>query len=133
MKFKTYDSLKAKSLLESHFSSCLNEASIGGFPFFKGTKNIFLVDKKEKPLSVVLYRDLEEGLVELDFIAVIKDFRDQGFGRSLIGQIEDRIWLEVHEDNQKAIAFYRGLGFRKTGFREAYYGSCGAFLMEKSP
>jgi ribosomal-protein-alanine acetyltransferase len=62
-------------------------------------------------------------------LAVSEATRRQGEGRALVGHILNRfaefevsrVFLEVRESNARAIAFYRGLGFKAIGTRPGYY------------
>jgi tRNA threonylcarbamoyladenosine biosynthesis protein TsaB len=74
-------------------------------------------------------------------LAVIPERRRQGEGRALLTAALDefrarrtgRIFLEVRESNQAAIAFYAKHGFAETGRRAGYYQDPAeaAILMEK--
>jgi ribosomal-protein-alanine N-acetyltransferase len=56
-------------------------------------------------------------------------YRNQGVGRTLIGTIVDffrrrkarEIWLEVRVSNQRAVRFYKNLGFLEVGKALRYY------------
>ena len=62
-------------------------------------------------------------------LAVKPEFRRQGLGQALVHVVLERfcrdgalqVFLEVRESNHGAISFYRQLGFREIGRREAYY------------
>ena len=66
---------------------------------------------------------------EIISIGVAPDWQRQGLGKKLVeGLIRAvkrgdarRLFLEVAEDNAAAKALYRGLGFKETGRRKAYY------------
>jgi len=130
---KNFGSLESESLLKLHFLESLSEASLRGFPYFESTINSFAIDEHQDPIGVVLYRQIEKNLCEIDFIAVKKAYRGRGVARNLLSKLSCELWLEVHENNKNAVAFYEALGFKKVGFREAYYGPFGAHLMEKKP
>ncbi len=78
--------------------------------------------------------------IHLLSIAVIPERRRRGFGRALLDEVIERgkskggarIFLEVREGNEAAMAFYSGAGFRVTGKRKKYYIDTGedAFVME---
>lgn len=133
MKIESFDSFKSQELLKKYFTPCLKEASIGCFPFFEATKNQFVLNDEKTPLSVMLYREIQEDLCELDFIAVTKSYRGQGLAKSLLDKLKKPVWLEVNELNTLAVGFYESIGFQRVGFRKAYYGNNGAILMEKKP
>lgn len=76
---------------------------------------------------------------ELSILATrIEDLR-KGYMRRLLGQIitlygrKRQYWLEVHESNLKAQAFYASLGFRKEGRRGGYYTDGSAALLYSLP
>ncbi len=80
------------------------------------------------------------GEIQLQNIAVDKDYRREGCGTKLIESIyrllehkhPERILLELRISNIPALKFYRSLGFKKTGIRKNYYGDGDdALLMEK--
>jgi len=62
-------------------------------------------------------------------LAVKPEFRRQGLGQALVHVVLERfgrdgvlqVFLEVRESNHSAISFYRRLGFREIGRREACY------------
>lgn len=62
-------------------------------------------------------------------LAVRVEFRRQGEGRALLGELlrkfagsgVSRVFLEVRESNHGAMAFYEREGFRRIGRREDYY------------
>lgn len=80
------------------------------------------------------------GEIQLQNIAVDKDYRREGCGTKLIESLcsllehkrPERILLELRISNLPALKFYRFLGFEKTGIRKNYYGDGDdALLMEK--
>lgn len=66
---------------------------------------------------------------ELETIAVAPEMQRLGFGESLFQALAaefkaadvNELVLEVRASNQPALAFYRALGFTKTGLRPGYY------------
>lgn len=66
---------------------------------------------------------------ELESIAVVRSSQRHGIGRLLLQSLVQElpkagireVWLEVRVSNAPAIALYRGVGFRETGFRPRYY------------
>ena len=68
---------------------------------------------------------------ELETIAVAEHYRRAGVGRqllrNLIAELEtadvDEVFLEVRSSNHSALAFYRSLGFCRTGIRSGYYAN----------
>ena len=77
--------------------------------------------------------------IQLNSIAVKKDFRKKGIGSKLLyeltGNNSDKkftsIFLEVRSRNTDAVNFYTDNGFTKTGVRKNYYHDDDALLMEK--
>ncbi|MCD9153847.1 GNAT family N-acetyltransferase [Aeromicrobium duanguangcaii] len=76
---------------------------------------------------------------ELMRIAVGLGSRREGVGSRLLGAVQDtarargaeRLLLEVADDNEAALAMYRGAGYGEIGRRRAYYRSgADAVLME---
>jgi ribosomal-protein-alanine N-acetyltransferase len=78
-------------------------------------------------------------LVHVVTLDVHPTFRRRGFGRRMIERVlersgGERAVLEVDVRNSGAIAFYRTLGFRKSGRLFSYYGpGLDAFRMVKGP
>lgn len=77
---------------------------------------------------------------ELLRIGVGLGSRRQGVGSTLLAAVEDtaqrrgvdRMFLEVADDNEVALAFYRAQGYVETGRRRSYYRSgADAVLMER--
>lgn len=59
-------------------------------------------------------------------IGVKEQYRRQGLGKQLLEQIATKdIFLEVRENNQTAIDFYRSCGFQEMGKRKGYYSDTG--------
>lgn len=81
--------------------------------------------------------------VEIDFIAVLKEYRRLGFGQKLFEALESKlkqenskeiyqIILEVGAHNLAAIKFYENLGFNLLNKRSKYYRSIeDALIMKK--
>ncbi len=77
--------------------------------------------------------------IQLNNIAVKKEFRRHGIGFKLLSEViknesdslYSSIFLEVKSRNIDAINFYTDNGFTKTGVRKNYYNDDDAILMEK--
>jgi len=131
MIIKSFKNSEIKLILGKSFLKSLSESSLKDFPVSKDSKNLCLV-KNCQIVSVILYRDIEPGLVEVDFIATHKDYERQGLASRLLSSLKhEKIWLEVSENNKKAESFYSKLDFKVVGRRSRYYGHCDALLLEK--
>ncbi len=72
-------------------------------------------------------------------LAVHPKFRNQGIGKRLIDRVisdikrteAEEIYLEVRASNTNALAFYKKLGFDRTGVIERFYGDEDAIVMAK--
>ncbi|HYW82577.1 MAG TPA: GNAT family N-acetyltransferase [Spirochaetia bacterium] len=68
--------------------------------------------------------------LEIERIYVTRDFQGLGLGRALIDKAletaraarKKTVWLGVWEKNENAIAFYRKMGFSKTGTHDFFIG-----------
>ena len=66
---------------------------------------------------------------ELLNICIASEYQSQGYGKQLLQQVFTwlkqqgikQLFLEVHADNQQAIAFYQSAGFQQVGIRKNYY------------
>lgn len=82
----------------------------------------------DAPAGFVLWRTAADE-AEILLIAVMPGQRRRGIGRGLLeraigaarGDGAERLWLEVADDNQPAIALYRAHGFVPAGRRRGYY------------
>ena len=80
-----------------------------------------------------------KGDIQLNKIAVVKEYRFQGIGKSLVDHIisdlmpsgAKEIHIEVREMNRIARIFYKKIGFTEIGKRENYYKNDHAILMRK--
>lgn len=78
--------------------------------------------------------------IQIHNLAVHKKYRRQGIGSALINFLitnivqagQAKLILEVRQQNTKARAFYKALGFYITGQRKNYYQNDHAVLMEKN-
>ena len=75
-------------------------------------------------------------VVEILLIAVLCDQSASGVGTAALGAIVDdlqkrqfsEVWLEVHAQNQRALAVYQKAGFKITSKRPRYYPDGGDAL-----
>jgi [ribosomal protein S18]-alanine N-acetyltransferase len=82
----------------------------------------------DEPVGFSLVRSVCDE-AELISLAIDPSSQRQGFARGIMQQLQmrlidqkiARIFLEVRQDNQKAIQLYRALNFEKIGERRAYY------------
>ena len=68
--------------------------------------------------------------IDLFEIAVLKEKQGKGYGNMLLNYTADifckngrKIFLEVNENNEKAIKLYKKNGFEETSVRKNYYGN----------
>jgi ribosomal protein S18 acetylase RimI-like enzyme len=83
----------------------------------------------------------EADVVQLHQLYVEPELMGQGIGRDLFAEVETcfpaakRMRLEVEEKNERAVAFYTGLGFSNVGWtknRESIDSGIPAMIMEKT-
>ncbi len=75
---------------------------------------------------------------ELEIIAVKKENQQQGVATKMVNYFidncmkkGDKIFLEVAENNEKAIKLYEKLGFTTINRRKKYYNGIDAYVMQK--
>lgn len=98
----------------------------------------FLAESEGRIAGYILFW-LLPGEIDIHNIAVHKDFRRRGLGRSLLENVivearsraSSRITLEVRKSNMVAQKLYESVGFEFSGVRKGYYSDDGedAFLM----
>lgn len=95
-----------------------------------------IVFKKEAILSYLFYLE-SDWEIEILRIGTKIEFQNQGFGESLIAYLKSHnkeIFLEVSNQNEKAIRFYEKNGFQKIHIRKKYYSDgSDAFLFAWKP
>jgi len=128
---KELDEEQCQSVLNLNFVKELKDSFLKSFPLFEDSKNLFIFDEHNCVCSVMLFRRIEEDHSEIDFLAVGGSFRRQGLAKKMINQLTHKVWLDVHEDNLKALSFYTKVGFDIVGKRPKYYGLKTALLMER--
>jgi ribosomal-protein-alanine N-acetyltransferase len=98
----------------------------------------YVVECQNEIIAYAIAWDAKEE-IQLNKIAVMKEYRFQGIGRSLINHIisdltpsgAKEIHIEVREMNSVARIFYKKIGFTEIGKRENYYYNDHAILMRK--
>jgi ribosomal-protein-alanine N-acetyltransferase len=98
----------------------------------------FLAESAGRIAGYILFW-LLPGEIDIHNIAVHKDFRRRGLGRSLLGKVivearkrdSARVTLEVRKSNTAAQKLYESVGFTVSGVRKGYYSDDGedALLM----
>lgn len=122
-----------KELLAKHnfdlYQSCVepgtSQFSFDDFLRFENSVNIQVINHNSS-LAVISLIDHE---LEIYFIGVKKNYRNQGLGKQLLCDIiklaKDRgttsIILEVNEKNKFAFNMYKSLNFEDCGKRKNYY------------
>ena len=87
-----------------------------------------IVEKDNCPFGFFLYRIVAD---EAELISVGLDplYQGQGLAALVLSRLQSdlalagvkQLFLEVRQDNKKAIKLYTGFGFKKIGERKAYY------------
>ncbi|BDU49747.1 ribosomal protein S18-alanine N-acetyltransferase [Haliovirga abyssi] len=108
---------------------------------FESKEYLILVEyvKKEIVGYIILYNTSD--VVEVLRVAVMKKFRNQGIGKTLLEKAIDEtkkigyneIFLEVRVTNYSAIYLYKKVGFEKINIRKNYYKDSNedALIMKK--
>lgn len=99
-------------------------------------------DENKEMLAFLIYRNAPE-VREITLLATRKRVHGQGVMRSLIEYFlknsglqtaGQKVWLEVHAQNQPAKTLYLRSGFKEQGIRKGYYKDGGdAILFEYNP
>ncbi|NCF79402.1 MAG: GNAT family N-acetyltransferase [Alphaproteobacteria bacterium] len=82
----------------------------------------------------ILLQNQPDG-AEILTLAVLPAARRGGLARALMAHAQkalkaDKLWLDVAEDNEAALALYAATGFRRTGRRSKYYKRAGNFSVD---
>jgi len=128
---------EVKSILINNFKFPWSDENINKISPFS-YKKVYLFQNR-----VIGFLDSKVILDEAEIlmIAVEKSMQSKGVGRFILNEfIKDmkkscvkEIFLEVAEDNTKAINFYKSLGFKEFDIRKKYYkDDKNAILMKKS-
>ena len=82
--------------------------------------------------AIFLYQDREVSEFEILHVAVLPLYRNQGFGKKILEELENqlknteksiKIFLEASSINKFAIKLYEKLGYKAYNERKNYYGS----------
>jgi len=92
-------------------------------------RRIALVAEQDGAVKGFAVVSLPAGEAELESIAVERGSQRHGVGRRLFAEILEmlkregipNVMLEVRASNERAVEFYRVLGFEESGRRRAYY------------
>lgn len=79
--------------------------------------------------SFILYKDLA---AVAEIVVIFSRYPSFGAARTVLeflitsnsqvsGVAFEEVWLEVHEENQRAIRLYESIGFKKVSTRKSYY------------
>ena len=126
-------------MIEEISSLNLLEFASNYFPNFKISSNPFLKNIVYRVDGVIVgfisYSIIYER-VELEYIAVIPDYRGKGISDKLLRYVIvdsrcESVSLEVRNDNDYAISFYLRNGFKKVSVRKNYYDGVDGILMLK--
>ncbi len=109
--------------------------------FYKKGVGDFIVAKTKNRLVGYIMASQKNSLVDLQSVAVDKNYRNFGIGKILVEFILhrfekrgfERASLKVRTNNKAAISFYKKLGFKITKTLRNYYcGGSNAYQMEKA-
>lgn len=119
---------EAKQVYNSYFKEALKDSGLRSFSFSDSSK-ILIFEKEEGAASILIYREITPEIQEVDFIATRESFRCLGAAQALIEHLQGKeLWLELKEENSKALKFYEKNGFVVKGRRENYYSDGSAAL-----
>lgn len=99
----------------------------------------YLVYEQDNEIIAILCYSILYERAELDYILVLKEYRNQGIALQLMNQMEQElkvngvvnITLEVEQQNISALTLYEKLGYKKVAERKGYYQGKDGFLMLK--
>lgn len=107
---------------------------------FEQNNRIFLVFTEKNKVIAYLIAMINQDEVEILDIAVKSDFQGKGVASALLNEVFDKLqknnvkkyFLEVKEDNIKAISLYKKFLFKEIYIRKKYYkDGKNAIIMEK--
>ena len=125
-KTKIEDLTQIIKIEESVFS---NPWTIGHFQaeFEKNFSNFYVYELNDEVVGYIVVWDLGESMEIADF-AFKKEIQGKGCAKFLLDYIlkehgyNKDCFLEVAENNFRAIGFYEKMGFKKIAVRKNYYG-----------
>jgi ribosomal-protein-alanine N-acetyltransferase len=89
--------------------------------------NVYIAITENSIIGYIIIHDSID-TIEIMSIAVDEKFKRNGVGKALIdfvieryGNFEKEIWLEVRDNNEAAIALYKGCGFENISVRKGFY------------
>lgn len=99
----------------------------------------YLVYEQNNEIIGLLCYSILYDRAELNYILVLKKYRNQGIALQLMNQLEHQlkvngvvnITLEVEQQNVSALTLYQKLGYKKVAERKGYYQGRDGFLMLK--
>ena len=94
----------------------------------KGYVSLVACDAMRSIVGVVVSRQAADE-TEIITMIVDKNKRHLGLGKALMGALRDylarlgpqKLFLEVHQDNESAVNLYKNQGFKQVGVRNNYY------------
>lgn len=100
--------------------------------FFSEIQNIYRIYTIENYAYLILIDSID--IYEIFEIAVAKKWQKKGYGSKLLEMLpnDKEIFLEVCEDNIKAIKLYEKSNFNTIAIRKNYYGEKSAIIMKRS-
>ncbi len=120
------------SAIYSEFSM-KNQAALFNWPtekmasLFVVYKFVLLLDDVGEILALICFQGLG-GDHEIILLGVGPSLQGRGYMRKLFNyfvenvcSVDSKVFLEVHEKNHRAIAFYENVGFKTDGLRKNYY------------
>lgn len=100
-----------------------------------GFTNIIVYEENTKVVGVLVY-SLIYDRIEIEYIVVDEEYKRLGIGSKLLKYIENsgikNITLEVRENNDVAINFYKKNGYEIVATRKNYYKDENGYLMMKN-
>ncbi len=92
-------------------------------------QRIALVAEVDGGVAGFAVAQIVQGTAELETICVEGLAQGKGLGRELLGELmiaakardAEEMTLEVRASNERAVALYKGMGFRERGRRRKYY------------